>query len=551
MMTKPTSEQVTFLASGSGAVQRTALDKFRETVSVKDFGAVGDGVTDDTAAIAAAITATPDGGQVVFPRGTYCIGSAGVAITSRNNLALVGAGATLKITAVSTLPSMPWGGSPNSILFTSCVRCSISGFVIDGGSFVTHAIGMLNCTECVISGNVMHDVDGNGAAVNSSNGLRNTYRDNTIYDSTRGFWIGYVSNTAHMERDVLIESNVVRDCNATAIAVSAIGGSVIGNRCDNCAGSGIIVTGLNGVRASDIVISGNYCINNLFHGIQSDVIAGSAGMAASVTRGITCCGNVCIGNAASGIYCVNAEMWSIANNIVADNNIYGIVVDGLFSNVSVTGNTCFDSRSGGSRTQGRGIIINNQSVALCANVSVSGNVCANNIQYGISCVTVGTRLLDNVALSGNICTSSGVGLFVAEATVGAMSRIVVSGNVCADNTTDFRMSSRDIVMSGNSYVTSQDVLGGTFGTLESNSATPSVRGRSNWTATNSSATSITNFTDGRVGQQIVITATNANTTINNTATILNDGGTNLAVSSGGSVSYLFGGTAWRMLWKSF
>jgi hypothetical protein len=66
--TKPTSEQVTFLASGTGAVQRTALTKFRDTVSVKDFGAVGDGVTDDAAAITAAIAT---GKAVYLPTGTY------------------------------------------------------------------------------------------------------------------------------------------------------------------------------------------------------------------------------------------------------------------------------------------------------------------------------------------------------------------------------------------------------------------------------------------------------------------------------------------------
>ena len=71
-MTKPTAEQVTFLAAGTGATQRTALDKLRDVVSVKDFGAIGDGVADDTAAIQAAINTQQ---SVYFPQGTYlCAG---------------------------------------------------------------------------------------------------------------------------------------------------------------------------------------------------------------------------------------------------------------------------------------------------------------------------------------------------------------------------------------------------------------------------------------------------------------------------------------------
>ena len=70
--TKPTSEQVTFLQAGTGATQRTALAKLRDTVSVKDFGAVGDGVADDTAAFQAAI----DASSVVYvPAGNYRITS--------------------------------------------------------------------------------------------------------------------------------------------------------------------------------------------------------------------------------------------------------------------------------------------------------------------------------------------------------------------------------------------------------------------------------------------------------------------------------------------
>ena len=46
-----------FLASGAGAVTRTVNSKLGDIVSVRDFGAVGNGVTDDAAAFQAAITA--------------------------------------------------------------------------------------------------------------------------------------------------------------------------------------------------------------------------------------------------------------------------------------------------------------------------------------------------------------------------------------------------------------------------------------------------------------------------------------------------------------
>ena len=60
---------------GSGAVARTTASKLQESVSVKDFGAVGDGTTDDTTAIQAAFNASKFR-KCLLPAGKYKITSA-------------------------------------------------------------------------------------------------------------------------------------------------------------------------------------------------------------------------------------------------------------------------------------------------------------------------------------------------------------------------------------------------------------------------------------------------------------------------------------------
>lgn len=77
--TAGSADLISYTPAGAGAVTRTVQDKLRESVSVKDFGAVGDGVTNDTAAIALADAAA---NQIDFPAGTYII-SNNVTFTAR------------------------------------------------------------------------------------------------------------------------------------------------------------------------------------------------------------------------------------------------------------------------------------------------------------------------------------------------------------------------------------------------------------------------------------------------------------------------------------
>lgn len=71
-----TINTLNFTQTGTGAVSRSVQNKLEDVVSVKDFGAVGNGTTDDTAAIQAAIdyaAANALGATIFLPAGRYLI----------------------------------------------------------------------------------------------------------------------------------------------------------------------------------------------------------------------------------------------------------------------------------------------------------------------------------------------------------------------------------------------------------------------------------------------------------------------------------------------
>ena len=80
------ASKLSFTQTGTGATARTVEAKLKDVVSVKDFGAVGDGTTDDTAAVQAALTAAF---AVFFPAGNYLFTGS---LNLRNGNSLIGPG---------------------------------------------------------------------------------------------------------------------------------------------------------------------------------------------------------------------------------------------------------------------------------------------------------------------------------------------------------------------------------------------------------------------------------------------------------------------------
>lgn len=147
------------IAAGTGAVATTVRDKLRQTFNVKDYGAVGDGVTNDTLAIQRTITASD--GVIIIPAGTFMV--TGLTLTAGKQLiGLNRATSILKLSA-----ALAGNGMINS---TAQENVVVENLTIDGGSLVGTKNGLINfygCHKARIENNNFINTDQFAIACNS------------------------------------------------------------------------------------------------------------------------------------------------------------------------------------------------------------------------------------------------------------------------------------------------------------------------------------------------------------------------------------------------
>ena len=234
-------------------------------VNVRDFGTKSDGATDDAPAIQKAIDATPDGGTVYLPAGTYLLGtSAGgvetfpdgspiqsALIIRKNNITFSGdgAGTILKLSPGAQMRII-------SIISTNVI---LEKFTADGNKAQRN--GATNYYDYknndVVDGLVY------GSSTSGNIEIRNCEVKNGIEDGI-GFWLssnGYV-------HDCSSHDNGTPQAGGTGVSVAGaynIGARILNNKLYNNTAPGVWL----GFGASNATVSGNTIENNSSAGITT------------------------------------------------------------------------------------------------------------------------------------------------------------------------------------------------------------------------------------------------------------------------------------------
>lgn len=183
--------KLNFLQAGASGVARTVDSKLKDTVSVKDFGAVGDGVTNDTTAFTNAV-ATGKAVFVPISTGGYVINN--VPITT--NTVIIG-----EKSGVYAGPSLLISQSNAAAFVPSDVTTSIFQIQIENFLVATTNTSVTNAAFYRHSDKTHYTAYFNFTNIESSTSLEVVYDGFFIFGCWEGCRDGYIgninTNTAH------------------------------------------------------------------------------------------------------------------------------------------------------------------------------------------------------------------------------------------------------------------------------------------------------------------------------------------------------------------
>lgn len=295
-------------------------NRIRTYINVKDYGATGNGTTNDYTSINNAVSALPaNDGILYFPRGTYSMGTP-LTLTSKNRVIIKSDDATIKVSH---------GGA--GIVLVSCHFCNIEGrlnFVSNATSTTSHfGIYTDECNSPTIKNcNVSGDFE---IGILAYRNVNSTYKagfinNNTITGCRQGITVW--ENNEY----TIVENNYIQNClsstNGYGINCRSGNVNILNNVVYNCR-IGIRQSAISYTNADHASINNNYLISNTCCGIYLNALDYSE----------TICNNVIIGGTGGTfIEPVNAT---------ADTFDYCIYIENSF-NVILNGNIFFRGQVG-------------------------------------------------------------------------------------------------------------------------------------------------------------------------------------------------------------